>query len=119
MNKKNTILMAIIIISLLSFSACKKTARVEVENDGDVIIRATVAGTTDTIQPGSSVVWEITWKSLNPSSSRIVELYAEPVNYQATPDSETVELKNRDYYLWQTGWVFVAGNLTKAKKKRK
>ena len=101
------------------FSACKKTARVEVENDGDIAIRATVAGTSDTIQPYSSVVWEITWKSLNPNSSRTIDLYAEPIGYSGISDSETVVLKNKDYYLWQTGWVYSAGKIVKSPKRKK
>jgi hypothetical protein len=119
LNKKTIILVGIIFISLLFFSACKKTARVEVENDGDITIRATVAGTTDTVPPYSSAVWEITWKSMNPNSERVIELFAEPIDYQGYNDSETIVLKNKDYYLWQTGWVFVSGHLTKSKKKER
>ena len=116
MNKKRVVLLGIIILSLLFFSACKRTARVEVENDGDVAIRATVAGTSDTVAPYTSVVWEITWKSLNPNSERSIELYAEPIGYSGYQDSEVVILKNKDYYLWQTGWQVVASKLTKIKK---
>lgn len=98
------IILLVLALAFVAFS-CTYQATVEVDNDTDGMIYASVDGTGKYISGYDYETWDITW-DLSQGASYTVDLYAYDQYYNYVYD--TITLYDDDYKIW---YVYYSKNI--------